>query len=208
MTKTYHFIRHGETDYNRLRIVQGSGVDSELNLLGRQQAMAFYNHYKKYPFEQIICSELKRSYQTIEPFVENQAIPFQRSALINEISWGIHEGQKGNPQMIERYKEMVAQWSAGNFDASLPGAESARQLADRAGRFLAYLVDLPYKNILICTHGRTLRCLLCLMKKQHLREMETYRHSNTGLFLSRYHTGKFEVVIENDTGHLGDFPGV
>jgi len=44
MAKTIYFIRHGETEYNKLGIVQGSGVDSELNENGRAQAQAFYNH--------------------------------------------------------------------------------------------------------------------------------------------------------------------
>ncbi|MFM8374363.1 MAG: histidine phosphatase family protein, partial [Bacteroidota bacterium] len=36
-----YFIRHGETDFNRQGIIQGRGVDSDLNETGRQQARAF-----------------------------------------------------------------------------------------------------------------------------------------------------------------------
>jgi bisphosphoglycerate-dependent phosphoglycerate mutase len=39
--KDIYLIRHGETDYNRLGVVQGSGIDADLNDLGRRQAQAF-----------------------------------------------------------------------------------------------------------------------------------------------------------------------
>ena len=204
MKREFFFIRHGETDYNRKGIVQGSGVDSTINEKGQRQARAFYNHYKNHSFDHIICSGLRRTYETVLPFIEGQSISYERTSLINEISWGIHEGKKGTDEMIHSYRKMVEQWAKGNFDASLPEAESARQLSDRLGRFLDYLANLPFKRILICTHGRSLRCLLCLMKNQHLREMESYRHHNTGLFLAEYENPEYRLILENDTSHLDE----
>ncbi|MCY7358013.1 MAG: histidine phosphatase family protein, partial [Rudanella sp.] len=32
--KRIYIIRHGETDYNRRGVVQGSGVDADLNEMG------------------------------------------------------------------------------------------------------------------------------------------------------------------------------
>ena len=43
VTKQLFIVRHGETDFNRQNIVQGSGVDKELNALGRLQAQNFTN---------------------------------------------------------------------------------------------------------------------------------------------------------------------
>lgn len=200
--KQYYFVRHGETDYNRKGIVQGSGVDSELNLEGHEQALKFYNHYKDEAFDFIYCSALTRSYQTILPFIQQKQIPFQKTPLINEISWGDHEGKKGTPEMIASYKRMVERWAVGDFEASLSNAESARELAHRLDAFLKNLTQSPYEKVLICTHGRSLRCLLCLMKNQHLKEMENYSHDNTGLFLAHFEDGKFSLELENDTSHL------
>ena len=36
MEKWIYIIRHGETDYNKAGMVQGSGIDSDLNDLGRK----------------------------------------------------------------------------------------------------------------------------------------------------------------------------
>ena len=51
-----YMIRHGETDFNRTGIVQGSGVDSDLNQLGREQAQAFYEKYKDVRFDALYVS--------------------------------------------------------------------------------------------------------------------------------------------------------
>ena len=201
MNKTIYFIRHGETDLNRAHIVQGSGIDSSLNDLGHQQARHFYEYYKKENFDLIICSALQRSHQTILPFVED-GIPLRRFAEINEMNWGIHEGKSSTPAMKAAYTEMISQWNQNNLDARLEEGESAQEMADRLQSFLDQLKEMPQKKILVCTHGRALRCLMTLLKGQHLREMEGYSHSNTGLFLVHQKENKFAVVLENDTKHL------
>ncbi len=203
MDKTIYFIRHGQTELNRLNIVQGSGVDSELNEFGKLQADAFYKYYENHDFDLIITSALKRTFQTVKPFF-NKNIPYESWPEINEINWGIHEGKPSEPWMIEAYKKMVDQWAIGNFEASLKEGESAAQLANRINLFLESVKTRSEKSILVCTHGRTLRCLMCLVKGQHLREMENYSHSNTGLFKVRWEAQNFIVELENDTRHLNE----
>jgi len=61
-------LRHGETEFNKLRIVQGSGVDAPLNETGQYQAQKFFEKYKNVPFEAVYCSSLQRTYQTIKNF--------------------------------------------------------------------------------------------------------------------------------------------
>ena len=104
--KQLYILRHGETDHNKLGIVQGSGVDAPLNETCRMQAMAFYEKYRELDFNLLICSALQRSYQTIEPFTAH-GIPLERYPEINEINWGEHEGKKGDPQLIEDYRKVV-----------------------------------------------------------------------------------------------------
>jgi broad specificity phosphatase PhoE len=84
--KTIYLIRHGETDYNRRGVVQGSGVDSDLNEMGRAQAMAFFQAYQHVPFQKIYISGLKRTYQTVESFIE-LGMPYEKLTGLNEISW-------------------------------------------------------------------------------------------------------------------------
>lgn len=196
-----YIIRHGETELNRLGIVQGSGMDTELNATGHAQAAAFHARHQHINFQLVVTSALRRTHQTVQPFLL-QHIPWVQRADLNEISWGQHEGQAPTPEHLERYERMIASWKCGDLQACLPGGETAQQLLDRVQRFVDWLKQLPEARILVATHGRTLRCLVALLKGWPPGHMEQVPHANTGLYVLRLRDGHFEFLVENDTSHL------
>ncbi len=201
-SKELYFIRHGETAYNKRGIVQGSGIDEPINETGSAQALAFFEHYQAADFQLVMVSKLQRTRQTVQRFID-EGTPVLADARLNEMSWGTHEGQSPTPEMMERYRNMMAAWDADDFDAKLPEGESARELKLRLTEFLEYLVKRPESKILICTHGRAIRCLCCLFNGNHLREMERHGHSNTGLFKVNWSSGGgFSIELKNDLRHL------
>jgi phosphoserine phosphatase len=201
MEKWIYVLRHGETDYNRLGIVQGQGVDTSLNELGRQQAQAFYEHYAAEPFELLLTSSLQRTHQTIAPFLE-RGLPWKQVPEINEISWGKHEGQRSTPEMRDEFLHTLGQWKLGNLHARFSNGESAADLAARLGAFVQQLPHYPAQKILVCSHGRAMRCLTCLLLGEPVERMEEFHHANTGLYLFHYREGRFELKLQNDTRHL------
>jgi len=203
MDKEIYFIRHGETEYNRLKIVQGSGVDSDLNDQGRIQAQLFYESYKEIDFNLIITSTLKRTHQTVSPFLKLD-IPHLIDDKINEINWGIHEGKKSTDNMILAYKNLIQAWGRDELDHALEQGESARQLLDRVNLFLNELKIRSEKKILICSHGRTLRCLMAAINNEPMSQMEKYSHANTGLFKVLQINQNWRVEALNNTLHLAN----
>jgi broad specificity phosphatase PhoE len=201
--KLLYIVRHGETDFNRERIIQGSGVDTRLNATGHGQAKKFFERYQDIPFDVLITSKLRRTHETMHPFIE-KGLPWEQFEEINEMNWGIHEGKKGTPEMIKSYQDMIAQWQIGNFDARLQEGESAAELAHRMQVFVDHVKIRPEEKILVCSHGRAMRCLMCVLKEQPLQKMEEYKHSNTGLYLVRFDGEQFHFELENDTSHLGN----
>ena len=205
MHKTLYIIRHGETELNRRRIVQGSGVDSSLNDTGRAQAQAFYARYRDVGFDVVLTSTLRRTHETVAHFLA-EGLPWEQHAELNEISWGDAEGKEGTPASIAAYQTMVADWSAGNFDHRLPNAESAREMGERVQRFVDGLRGRSEEKMLVCAHGRLMRALLCTLEGCSLRDMENYRHANTGLYLVEQRGPDFTVRLRNDTRHLENLP--
>lgn len=203
---TIYFIRHGETDLNRQGIVQGSGIDSELNAKGRKQARLFYEYYKNVQFDAVITSDLKRTQQTAAPFL-SEKMPHVKTPLINEIGWGIHEGQPRADWMTAQYVELMTAWESGNAEARLEGGESLQELANRILKFIDMLKTMPYQNVLVCTHGRTMVCMMTILNGLALHEMKSYKHQNTCLYKVHYLDGEFMFEIENDTRHLGQMIG-
>ncbi len=198
---TVYFIRHGETNLNRLNIVQGSGMDTELNELGRAQAKAFFDRYRDVGFELVVTSRLQRTHQTVRHFLE-QNIPWHQTADINEISWGIHEGAPPNPERHRDFSVLLANWKEGNIDAAMPQGESARQLGERVERFLCWMRNRPERRILVATHGRTLRAIVSRLKGNDLSEMDGVAHLNTGCFVVHFQGENVIFELENDVAHL------
>ena len=201
MKKEIYIVRHGETEFNKKHIVQGSGVNSDLNEKGRAQANAFYQAYKDEGFEVVITSDLVRTHQTADGFLKDE-IPWDIDPRIQEMNWGVHEGKSSTEAMRAAYKKMTESWSAGDFDARLEDGESAAELAARLTAFIADLKQRKEQKIIIFTHGRTIRCFITLLKGEHLREMENKTHHNTGLYKCTYENDAFEFELENDTAHL------
>lgn len=202
--KIIYLIRHGETDFNRRGIVQGSGVDSDLNDMGRAQAQAFFLAYQHVPFNKIYISTLRRTYQTAEPFIE-LGIPYEKLSGLNEISWGVMEGKAPGNLDNEYYRSLIDAWSSGNVAQTTDGGESPDQVAARQKVAMDRILSHPdEETVLIAMHGRAMRILLCWLTGRSLSEMDQFEHSNVCLYKLHYDydANAFTIDLANDTSHL------
>ncbi|MCZ2355810.1 MAG: histidine phosphatase family protein [Bacteroidia bacterium] len=199
-----YLLRHGQTTYNQLNIVQGGGIDSALNETGIEQARLFYERYKHLDWACGYASALKRTYETIQ-FFEQKGVSINKLPGLNELSWGEIEGLENSPEVQRKFLRVTDAWSSGQFDKSLPGGESADQVAKRAiGAIRQILAAHSYgQNILICSHGRTLRILLSVLLGYGLNKMQFFSHENTGVNIL-VHQGnfRFAALHLNRTEHL------
>lgn len=202
--KTIYLIRHGETDFNKQGIIQGSGINSQLNAHGRKQANMFYETYKSVAFDHIYTSELIRTQQTVETFTKT--IPQTNLAALNEINWGIMEGVKQTLEMTKVYQKMVDNWSNGNLEIAIENGETPLAMFNRQKVGLEHIMQkTDEKCILISMHGRAMRSFLCLLCQRPLSEMEKWEHSNVCLYVLEYNGSHFDIVLSNNTEHLNNF---
>jgi broad specificity phosphatase PhoE len=200
LEKEIFIIRHGETDFNQLGIVQGKGVNSSINAKGTQQAQAFFEAYSNENFEKIYISQLQRTAQTVAPFSELN-IPVEIHEGLDEISWGIHEGKKDGDTFKDFYR-ILHLWQAGETTEKIDEGESPEEVQLRQQKFVKMLLATKEKKILICSHGRAIRILLCTMLNQPLKDMDTFPHHNVSLYKMHYDANGFKIVLFNDIGHL------
>jgi len=202
MEKTLYIIRHGETDLNKRGVVQGRGVDTDLNETGRRQAAAFYKAYKHIPFDKIYTSTLKRTHQTVDQFIKD-GIPWTQYSGLDEMAWGVFEGQESTEDVKVAYSTMMDNWTRGDLHLKFENGESPLEVHERQLEVLEKLIEEnDDTNILICMHGRAMRLFLCLLANLPLYEMEKFPHTNTTLYKVKYDGKKFEIVDSNNTDHL------
>jgi broad specificity phosphatase PhoE len=201
-SKKIYLIRHGQTDYNLQNIVQGSGVDTDLNDRGREQAQAFFDRYKDVPFQKVYTSALKRTHQSVKGFLE-MGLPHVQLPGLNEISWGTKEGYKVTPSEDEYYHYMLKQWQLGNTALKIEGGESPEDVVKRMQPAVDHFMSQPdEQTILICMHGRAIRILMCMLLNYPLKSMDMFEHENLCLYLLNYTGSMFSVERYNDRDHL------
>lgn len=201
--KTIYIIRHGQTDYNLKNIIQGSGVDSDLNHNGLVQSRLFFEKYSHVTFDKIYTSTLKRTIQSVAGFIE-AGVEYEPMSEWNEIGWGIMEGIESTPEKHCEFMSVVNEWRKGRLDYALEGAETPLQLYERQKAGWNKLKEKEEeKTILIAMHGRALRSFLCLLTGKPLAFMDDFEHTNLCLYKFELHfDNSLKMILNCDTTHL------
>jgi 2,3-bisphosphoglycerate-dependent phosphoglycerate mutase len=192
-------VRHGETDFNRQGIVQGRGVNSSLNENGIKQAKAFFEHFKHIHFDAVFASTLQRTHQTLEPFVQQGY-----KLIVHEELDEIHEGRTSDREMHNEFFKITNNWREGILHEKISGGESPLELQQRQLRFINEILPNYKGTILICSHGRAMRSLLCTMLNKNLSEMDSFPHTNLSLYKLVHRENRFEIDWHNYTQHLNE----
>jgi broad specificity phosphatase PhoE len=136
---------------------------------------SFTKLIKNTPFDKIYISELKRTQQSIQQFID-LGIPYEKLPGLDELAWGIHEGQPATPETKAASCRLMRDWLDGKLDSKFEGGESPNEVKARQLRSLEVIMSHPEeKTVLICMHGRALRLLMCILTNQPLTKWIIFR---------------------------------
>ena len=201
-TKNLFIVRHGQTDYNKRKMVQGSGIDAPLNEEGKRQAENFYDAFKDYPFDKIYVSSLLRTKQSVEKFIAD-GIPYDRLSGLNEISWGDQEGKPFDEASHENYLQITKAWQQGDYEQRVGGGETPIEVMNRQKEAFQHILrNIAEKEVLICMHGRAMRILLCWLLNYPLKNMDYFTHDNLCYYQLNFRESSFAVRLFDEQGHL------
>lgn len=145
-----YMVRHGQTDYNKKRIMQGIS-DIDLNSEGKRQAKEAKEKLKDVNFDICFSSPLARAYETAKIIVGNKCdILF--NDLLTERDLGKFEGKN-----YEQYKKYDF-WDI-KSNSNYNGVETVKDLFIRTKKFLDELKNKDYNKVLIVSHHATIRAL-------------------------------------------------
>lgn len=149
MTDLY-LVRHGETDWNRARRIQGL-TDIPLNDTGRQQARLTGMLLTRRPITKVYASPLGRARETAQIIAEALGLdsPELRDAFV-ERDYGAAEGMD--------FHEIDVRYPSGT---EVPGRESRDAVAARVVPALqAVAAEHPGESIVVVSHGGAIRAAL------------------------------------------------
>lgn len=138
----FYFLRHGETDWNRRRIMQGH-TDIGLNDIGLQQARDVASAVAQLPIRTICASPLMRARRTAE-IVNINNVPLVVIDALKECGFGVHEGEDSRGPWRDG-------WMAGD---AIDGGERRVDYIARVARALTEALSHA-APVLIVAHGGT-----------------------------------------------------
>lgn len=130
-------IRHGETDWNVEKRIQGH-TDVALNATGRTQALAMAFTAAHQRFEAIYSSDLARALATAEALAAREALSVRTLPALRERHYGCFQGLTA-AEAAARHPELHARYLARDPAVDFDGGESLTAFADRVAGAIAWL---------------------------------------------------------------------
>ena len=204
MKKTRIYIaRHGETEYNRLDIIQGS-KDIALNAAGLLQARALANRFTEIPVDAIFSSTMIRARQTAEAVAVLKNMEVTTFPELKEMNFGDYEGLNYF-DVKDDFMALKKDWETGLFDKACKNGESPNEVYQRADhRCRTIFEENEGKNILMVLHGRLIRILFTQWFGWDLRQMNQFSTPNVSFNLLEWENNSLKPVELNITDHLVD----
>jgi 2,3-bisphosphoglycerate-dependent phosphoglycerate mutase len=131
------FIRHGETDWNVAKRIQGQ-TDIPLNDTGRSQALAMAFNAAHYDFSAVYSSDLGRARDTAKMVAERRGLEVNALPQLRERHFGIFQGLTAE-EGLQRYPAAHACYKARDLDYDFETGESLLRFAERVKEAVDYL---------------------------------------------------------------------
>jgi uncharacterized phosphatase len=190
---TIYLVRHGETDWNRERRIQGS-TDIPLNDTGRAQAAASGELLASRRWDGVYASPLSRAFETAQIIATRLGLP--EPAIVPEVAerrYGEAEGLTGD--------EIDARFPG---DSPVPGRESRDDVAARAIPAIVALAERhPGESIVVVSHGGVIRTILTAVAPGE--HPEPIRNGSIHSF--RHTEGTLDLIAFDDPIEREALPG-
>lgn len=179
-----YLVRHGQTDWNLARRIQGS-TDVPLNDAGREQARQTARLLARRRWDAVITSPLSRAVETGAIIAAELGLPPPSTdADLVERRYGEAEGLD-HRQMTERFPD----------DAPVPGRESRQEVMDRVLPALVAIAQAHEDEaVIVVSHGGVIRAVLAAVDAGNEHPAIT----NGSIHSFRFADGGFTLIAFDD----------
>lgn len=159
---TIYLTRHGETEENASRILQGH-LPGKLSPLGIQQIQALRDKLKDTAFDAILCSDLKRCIDSANILAEGRDLTPTPLPMLRERNWGSFTGCRIDDVQHTPIPEDV---------------ETVDEMLKRAAQFLDFVrKNYEGKTVLVMSHGLFARAIQSVFHQKSMKEIERMQNA-------------------------------
>ena len=167
---TLHLVRHGQTNFNAERRVQGQ-FDSVLTELGEQQAAAMQSVVSDLNLTAVYSSSNVRARRTAEIMVANQPSEISIRDDLREIYMGPWQCRLWT-EVAQENPEQVRHFMTEPDRFSFEGCETFEDLQSRGVSAVEEIIQSELEGrVLIVSHGAILKTILAYYSNVPIRDM-------------------------------------
>lgn len=156
---TLYLMRHGEVE-ERYHHIFGGRVDMDLSALGRQQALVLGQYVKRFEFDVLYVSPMKRALATADPVGKEQGLKAEVVDELREVDFGEWTG-KTWMQVGEEYGINVFTWLDELIAGRVKDAEKGLDFLGRVGAATDQILAANVgRRVGIVCHGGVIRAML------------------------------------------------
>lgn len=167
-----YLVRHGETEWNHLRKMQGQ-MDIPLNEYGIELAEMTAEGMKDIKFDRVFASPLIRAKKTAEIIAANSGVPVETDDRLKEIAFGDGEGSNINEAKANPEHPMHNFFIHPDKYVPLNGGETYQQVQDRGLEFIRDVVaplEGTVENVAIVAHACIIRSIMMEVKDREWKD--------------------------------------
>jgi probable phosphoglycerate mutase len=158
MTTRICFIRHGETDWNVEKRIQGQ-IDISLNASGHKQAQAMASNAAQHEFSAIYSSDLQRASDTANMLAQKSGLNIIKLPQLRERHFGIFQGLTAAEGKVQ-FPAAHAHYQSRDPEYAFENGESLHHFAARVDAAVNQMTQQHKgKTIAAVTHGGLLDIL-------------------------------------------------
>lgn len=195
---TMYVVRHGETDWNVLDLIQGQ-TDTMLTKNGEIQAKEAARELGKIHFDAVFSSDLIRARRTAEIISLEKKIAVQTTKLLCERNYGSLQGKSHSTlKEIDKLYDALKEEERFSFKP-FPDVESDEEVV---GRFITFAREVAVANagktILVVAHGGLMRIFLMHLRFANFKKSAVKTISNGGYV--KLKTDGVDFFVEETVG--------
>lgn len=196
-----YIIRHGQTDWNIEKKIQGR-QDIPLNERGRYQADCLSKAMKNRPVTAVFSSPQIRAMETAEAVAASSGAPVIPVKNLMEINYGSWEG-KTEEELLKEDRTLYEAWWSHPAETAPPEGESISQVNERCRQAWKEIRPQLTGDAAIVAHGGLLAHFLEQLLGSESPAASTVAH-NASITTVEYEpeTGKFVLLDFDDYRHL------
>ncbi|MEG0372179.1 MAG: histidine phosphatase family protein [Clostridium sp.] len=202
MKTTLYLTRHGQTEWNIEKRLQGRG-NSPLTQEGIEKAYELRKRLKDIPIDVIYTSPIERALHTAQILKGDKDVEILSCEGLMEMSFGTYEGRKTDEISKECPEWDINLIMEGNTTLAAPEGENLGQVRDRVKEAMDHIIAMHKgKHILVVAHGITLKALMYYFKDEEVNQEVMGQTTLTKI--EQDVDGTVHIVYKNDSTHFSN----